>query len=196
MSSDIVERLRDEANEKPPAYFDAGTVQHTRAVHAWKAGAHGRLATLCTEAAATIEANRAEIARLTSENFMLAAGCCINPGEHGLVGDEHGNSVCTAYEALRAEETAHSNALAEIAKLRAALEPFAAMGRVMEIRARVTFGKVPKDAEIVFESSGEVGMGVLTMGHFRDASSLLPNAQGWGGVYKALDRQALTGEQP
>lgn len=72
----------------------------------------------------------------------------------------------------------------EAEALRLALEPFAAMGRVMETRARVTFGKVPKDSEIVCESSGEAGMGILTMGHFRDASALLPDAPGWGGMYK------------
>ncbi|MCW2405075.1 hypothetical protein M2336_001704 [Sphingobium sp. B1D7B] len=80
---------------------------------------------------------------------------------------------------------------AENERLRKALEPFSAMGRVMETRARLTFGRVPKDHEIVCESSGEAGMGVLTMGHFRDAAALLPNAPGWGGVYVPLSRAAL-----
>lgn len=84
-----------------------------------------------------------------------------------------------------------------ILALRAALEPFAAMGRVMEIRARVTFGKMPKDSEIVCESSGEAGMGILTMGHFRDAAATLPDAPGWGGIYKPLPiRAAHQGTEP
>ncbi len=61
----------------------------------------------------------ARIAALEAENFMLAAGVCINPGIHGLVGDEGGNPVCTAYQALQAEERAHSDALARIAALEA-----------------------------------------------------------------------------
>lgn len=77
-----------------------------------------------------------------------------------------------------------------ILALRAALEPFAAMGRVMETRARVTFGKLPKDSEIVCESSGEAGMGILTMGHFRDAAATLPDAPGWSGMYKPLPIRA------
>lgn len=74
--------------------------------------------------------------------------------------------------------------------LREALEPFAAMGRLLEKRARITFGRDVPDDEILCESSGEVGRGVLTMGHFRDAMALLPNAPGWGGKYKRL-RAAL-----
>lgn len=79
----------------------------------------------------------------------------------------------------------------DIDRLVKALEPFAEMGRVMEVRARITLGKVPKDSEIVCESSGEVGMGILTMGHFRDAAALLPDAPGWGGMYRPLDRAAI-----
>jgi len=75
--------------------------------------------TVCTQAADRIQALQARIAELEGENFMLAAGACINPGQHGLVGDECGNSVCTAHEALMAEETAHSEALARIAELEA-----------------------------------------------------------------------------
>jgi hypothetical protein len=67
------------------------------------------------EAADAIEA-------LQAENFMLAAGACINPGQHALVGDEHGNFVCTAYEALQAEERAHADALAQIAHLMSELQ--------------------------------------------------------------------------
>lgn len=67
--------------------------------------------------------------------------------------------------------------------LREALKPFAAMGRVMDKRAKVTFGKRIPDTEIVCESSGEAGLGIITMGHFRDAASLLPDAPGWGGQY-------------
>jgi len=72
---------------------------------------------MLTEAADAIEAQAAEIERLEAECFMLAAGACINPGQHALVGDEHGNFVCTAYEALQAEERAHADALAQIAYL-------------------------------------------------------------------------------
>lgn len=61
----------------------------------------------------------AEIVAKEAECFMLAAGACINPGQHALVGDEHGNSVCTAYEALVSEEQAHSEALAELAASKA-----------------------------------------------------------------------------
>jgi hypothetical protein len=79
--------------------------------------------------------------------------------------------------------------------LEEALSPFAAMGRVMETRAVVTFGKQVPDSEIVCGSSGEVGLGVLTMGHFRDATALLPKAPGWGGMYRPpFDRAALTKE--
>jgi hypothetical protein len=79
-----------------------------------------------------------------------------------------------------------------VERLKAALEPFAAMGRVMETRATVTFGRMPPDSEIVCESSGEAGQGVLTMGHFRDAAALLPKAPGWGGMYQPpFDRAAL-----
>jgi len=60
---------------------------------------------------------RREIDALRAENSMLAAGACINPGQHALVGDEHGNFVCTAYEALQAEERAHADALAKVAEL-------------------------------------------------------------------------------
>lgn len=99
-------------------------------------------------------------------------------------------AVCadTEAEAITAWNTRQS----ADAALVEALEPFAAMGRVMEARARITFGKVPKDSDILFESSGEVGTGILTMGHFRDAAALLPNAPGWGGVYKPLTRATLT----
>jgi uncharacterized coiled-coil protein SlyX len=61
------------------------------------------------------------IAELEAENFRLAAGACINPGTHGLVGDEHGHFECTAYKALQDEEVAHTNALARIAELEAQL---------------------------------------------------------------------------
>ncbi len=73
----------------------------------------------------------------------------------------------------------------EVARLRAALEPFAAMGRVLEKRAAITFGRNPSDSEVLFQSSGEAGMGILCMGHFRDAAALLPNAPGWSGFYRS-----------
>jgi len=55
------------------------------------------------------------IAELEQEGAYLSAGQCISPGQHGLVGDEHGNSVCTAYAALLKEEALSSEkwALAE-----------------------------------------------------------------------------------
>jgi len=84
----------------------------------------------------------------------------------------------------QAAEIARLTAL--VGEARGVLEPFAAMGRVIEARALITFGRVPPDREIVCESSGEVGMGILVMGHFRDAANLLPNAPGWGGQYKPL----------
>jgi hypothetical protein len=67
---------------------------------------------LTTEAADALQS-------LQAENFMLAAGACINPGQHALVGDEHGNSICTAYEALQAAERALADAEAENARLTA-----------------------------------------------------------------------------
>lgn len=54
--------------------------------------------------ARTIAEAEARIKQLEDECFRLAAGVCINPGQHGLVGDERGNGVCTAYEALLAEQ--------------------------------------------------------------------------------------------
>lgn len=99
---------------------------------------------------------------------------------------EHG--IFTA--SLTDNYASYGEAADAIVELRAALEPFAAMGRVMETRARVTFGKMPKDSEIVCESSGEAGMGILTMGHFRDAAATLPDAPGWGGFYKPLPIRA------
>lgn len=77
-------------------------------------------------------------------------------------------------------------------RYRVALEPFAAMGRVIEARAKLTFGRTVPDSEIVSESSGEVGMGILVMGHFRDAAALLPAAPGWGGYYRSPIRTALS----
>lgn len=63
----------------------------------------------------------ARIEGLEAECFRLAAGACINPGQHGLVGDERGNSICTAHEALIAEEKAHADRIAEFAAREAAL---------------------------------------------------------------------------
>lgn len=86
--------------------------------------------------------------------------------------------------------TAIAELQAQVEAMREALAPFAAMGRVMERRASITFGRHPKDSEIVCESSGEVGMGILTMGHFRDAAFLLPDAPGWGGQYRPIKARA------
>ena len=77
---------------------------------------------LVNEVKAGITTQAARIAELEAENFMLAAGVCINPGQHALVGDEHGNSICTAYEALQTAEREHSEALARIAELEARVE--------------------------------------------------------------------------
>lgn len=72
-----------------------------------------------------------------------------------------------------------------------ALEPFAAMGRALEARATFS-GMSISDSQVVCGSSGEAGMGVLTMGHFRDAAAVLPEAPGWGGVYRPpFDRATL-----
>jgi hypothetical protein len=78
----------------------------------------------------------AERDALEAENSLLAAGCCINPGQHGLVGDEHGNFQCTAYEALSAEEKAHSEALARIAELEA--ERDAMQAEIASLRDYIT----------------------------------------------------------
>lgn len=50
-------------------------------------------APICVAIIALARANK-RIAALEEENFMLAAGACINPGGNGLLGDEHGNSFC------------------------------------------------------------------------------------------------------
>ena len=57
---------------------------------------------------------KARVGELEGENFRLAAGACINPGQHGLVGDEGGNAICTAYEELQREQTADSETLAAL----------------------------------------------------------------------------------
>lgn len=75
------------------------------------------------------------------------------------------------------------------AELVAALEPFAAMARVMEARAAMTFGRSVPDTEVVCESIGEMGFGILVMGHFRDALSLVPKPKGWGGMYYSKIRE-------
>jgi ribosomal protein L37E len=94
-------------------------------------------------------------------------------------------SIITAWNTrIEAQTISPATAEERDEQLRKALEPFAAMGRVMEKRAAITFGHMPKDTEIVCESSGEAGMGILTMGHFRDAAALLPDAPGWGGMYQ------------
>lgn len=54
-----------------------------------------------------------QLRALADENFALAAGVCINPGQHGLVGDEHGNSICTAHEAYLKTDQELSEVLAE-----------------------------------------------------------------------------------
>lgn len=76
----------------------------------------------CVEAATHLQALAARVKLLEAENALLAAGACINPGQHGLVGDEHGNSYCTAFRALQDEEREHSEALARVAQLEARLE--------------------------------------------------------------------------
>jgi hypothetical protein len=96
------------------------------------------------------------------------------------------SELATARHRIEAQTISPATAEERDEQLRKALEPFAAMGRVMEKRAAITFGHMPKDTEIVCESSGEAGMGILTMGHFRDAAALLPDAPGWGGMYQPL----------
>jgi hypothetical protein len=75
-----------------------------------------RSANALRQAADALTTLQRQLAELQAENFMLAAGACINPGQHALIGDEHGNPVCTAYEALQAAERAHSEALAQLAE--------------------------------------------------------------------------------
>lgn len=65
-----------------------------------------------------------------------------------------------------------------------ALEPFASIASVMEARDRMALGKVRSDDEIIAEISWEGGMGVLVMGHLRDALAMVPNPKGWGGLYR------------
>lgn len=65
-----------------------------------------------------------------------------------------------------------------------ALEPFAAFARVAEAKSRMALGKVLSDDEILASVSWEGGLGVLVMGHFRDALSLAPKPKGWGGLYR------------
>ena len=76
------------------------------------------------------EANAARIEALEAENFRLAAGVCINPGQHALIGDEHGNPVCTAYEALPKEQARCAELEAEVARLREAANVERQIGRI------------------------------------------------------------------
>lgn len=99
------------------------------------------------------------------------------------MGGNSGSSSLRSPEALRASAHSGDDPGREVELLRAALAPFAAMGRVIERRSIVTFGKMSADSEILCESSGEAGIGILTMGHFRDAAALIPDAPGWGGAY-------------
>lgn len=64
------------------------------------------------------------IAELEVEGSLLSAGACINPGQHGLVGDEYGNGVCTAHEALVKAERERDEALARIEELQHEAELF------------------------------------------------------------------------
>ncbi len=65
-----------------------------------------------------------------------------------------------------------------------ALEPFAAFAQVAEAKSRMALGKVLSDEEILASISWEGGLGVLVMGHFRDALSLVPKPKGWSGLYR------------
>ncbi|WP_433950823.1 hypothetical protein [Brevundimonas bullata] len=79
----------------------------------------------------------------------------------------------------------------EAEKLREeALGPFAAMARVIEARDRMALGKTRSDNEVIASVSWEGGLGVLTMGHLRDALTLAPNAKGWGGIYRRSEALA------
>lgn len=76
-----------------------------------------------------------------------------------------------------------------------ALEPFAAFARVAEAKSRLALGKVLPDNEVIASTSWEGGLGVLVMGHLRDALTLVPDAKGWGGIYRrSEDLAALKAE--
>lgn len=81
----------------------------------------------------------------------------------------------------------------EIERLRAALEPFAAFAQVAEAKSRMALGEVLPDTKILTSLSWEGGLGVLVMGHFRDALSFVPKPKGWSGLYRRA-RAAHTGE--
>lgn len=94
--------------------------------------------------AACLSEAAAEIARLEAECFRLSAGCCINPGQHGLMLGEGGNPYCSAYDALQEEEGKLTDALAENARLTAERDEARARAERAE-RALRPFGclKVP-----------------------------------------------------
>ena len=73
------------------------------------------------------------IAALRAENFMLAAGACINPGDGGLVGDEHGNSICTVYEDKLKLEAEVTDLMAKLNEAQAQL----ATARIEGVRAGI-----------------------------------------------------------
>lgn len=74
--------------------------------------------------------------------------------------------------------------------LEEAVEPFAAFARVAEAKSRMALGKVLPDNEVIASISWEGGLGVLVMGHLRDALSMAPDAKGWGGLYRRSESLA------
>lgn len=133
---------------------------NTEAMELWREvhgafGYHGHQAAAIIIAAKLAEL-RARIEGLEGENFMLAAGACINPGNHGLVGDERGNSICTAHEALKAEGAAHSMALARIAALR---------NRLIHISDNSEDGSSRLEADIALDDDDESARQALEADH-------------------------------
>lgn len=59
-----------------------------------------------------------------------------------------------------------------------ALKPFAAMGRVLERRGLMTFGRTVPDSERLLISDGEVGTAVISMRDFRRAVAAIAKATG------------------
>ncbi len=89
-----------------------------------QAFARHRIQALSTQSA-ELEALRGEVERLTGENFLLAAGACINPNGIGLMGDEHGNSFCEVErERIKLDEQV-TDLMATIAQLRDRVAKFA-----------------------------------------------------------------------
>lgn len=74
--------------------------------------------------------------------------------------------------------------LATIEAQRDALEPFAAMARLLE-KSLIFSGGKATDQSKVMVTNNECGLSVLTYGHFLDALAVFGReAKGWGGMYE------------